>query len=185
LHTHKDIGIHIMKTQIKLSAIAAAIISVLIVTTANGAEDIKDANTYAPIQSVYLTVERENNPQPGANVYKGRAIDNPNFLVKHEIRVLELSSSIPRESLVIAQILNDVNAYQLTFKDSNVMLNASAAFIEKLVADHKAVMFDGLVILTKEAKHQIEGAVISSSIESSQELTASKDGIFSISTPKS
>ena len=81
--------------------------------------------------------------------------------------------------------MNDVNAYQLTFKDSNVMLNASAAFIEKLVADHKAVMFDGLVILTKEAKHQIEGAVISSSIESSQELTASKDGIFSISTPKS
>ena len=174
-----------MKTQIKLSAIAAAIISVLIVTTANGAEDIKDANTYTPIQSVYLTVERENNPQPGANVYKGRAIDNSNFLVKHEIRVLELSSSIPRESLVIAQILNDVNAYQLTFKDSNVMLNASAAFIEKLVADHKAVMFDGLVILTKEAKHQIEGAVISGVIESPQQLIVSKDSVFSISTPKS
>jgi len=174
-----------MKTQIKLSAIAVAIISVLIANTASGADDIKDANTYAPIQSVYLTVDREINPQPSGAVYKGRAIDNPNFLVKHEIRVLELSSSIPRESLVIAQILNDVNAYQLTFKDSNVKLNASAAFIEKLVADRKAVMFDGLVILTKEAKHQIEGAVISGVIESAQELTANKDGVFSISAPKS
>jgi len=46
-------------------------------------------------------------------------------------------------------------------------------------------MFDGLVILTQEAKHQIEGAVISGVIESPQQLTVSKDDVFSISAPKS
>jgi len=174
-----------MKKELNLAAFVSTLILLLIAYPAASAEIPKDLNTYAPIQSVYLTVERENNPPPSGDVYKGRAIDNPNFLSKYEVRRLELSSNIPQESLVIAQILNDVDSYQLTFKDSNVKLNSSASFIEKLVADHRAVMFDGLIILTKEAKHQIEGAVISSSVETATQLNVGKDGEFFITAHKS